>query len=137
MPETIKPSKLDWIVQAATGWTNSRLHDWRIDSQRFGVPDEEWIGGSAMLDERKFTNGQVLGEHANTFAYGYDFGDGWDHLITTEGCLPVRDGSKNWPMCLAGENACPPEDVGGPPGYMDFLQTIRDPNHEQHADYWR
>lgn len=90
MPETIKPSKLDWIVQAATGWTNSRLHDWRIDSQRFGVPDEEWIGGSAMLDERKFTNGQVLGEHANTFAYGYDFGDGWDHLITTEGCLPFE-----------------------------------------------
>jgi hypothetical protein len=23
------------------------------------------------------------------------------------------------PMCIAGANACPPEDVGGPPDYMD------------------
>lgn len=31
----------------------------------------------------------------------------------------------------------PPEDVGGPPGYMDFLQAMRDLKHEQRADYWR
>jgi len=35
------------------------------------------------------------------------------------------------------QNACPPEDVGGPPGYMEFQQAMRDPKHEQHADCWR
>ena len=36
--------------------------------------------------------------------------------------------------CLAGENACPPEDVGGPPGYEEFLRAIADPGHELHED---
>lgn len=137
VPETLKLVKLDRIVQAAMGWTNSHLHDWRIGQQRYGVPDEEWIGGGSMLDERKFTVAQVLGEQVKAFAYSYDFGDGWDHQITVEERLPVHAGRNDWPMCLAGENACPPEDVGGPPGYMDFLQAMRDPKHEQHADYWR
>ena len=137
VPNTLKLSKLDRVVQAAMGWNNSHLHDWHIGSQRYGVPDEEWIGTSAILDEREFTIGQVLGEQVKTFAYSYDFGDGWDHRITVEKHLPVQEGRNDWPMCLAGENACPPEDVGGPPGYMNFLQAMRDPNHEQHADYWR
>ena len=37
-------------------------------------------------------------------------------------------------MCVGGENACPPEDVGGPPGYQYFLEAITDPTHEEHAD---
>jgi hypothetical protein len=35
--------------------------------------------------------------------------------------------------CIDGENACPPEDVGGPGGYADFLAAIADPSHEEHA----
>jgi hypothetical protein len=41
-------------------------------------------------------------------------------------------------MCLAGANACPPKDVGGPPGFMDFfVQAMRDPLHEEHLAMWR
>ena len=29
---------------------------------------------------------------------------------------------------------CPPEDVGGPWGYRDFLNAIADPNHQEHAE---
>jgi Plasmid pRiA4b ORF-3-like protein len=28
----------------------------------------------------------------------------------------------------------PPEDVGGPWGYAEFLEAINDPKHERHAD---
>jgi hypothetical protein len=35
--------------------------------------------------------------------------------------------------CLAGENACPPEDVGGPHSYFEFLAAIKDPTHEEHS----
>ncbi|MFN8681393.1 hypothetical protein ACDP63_09620 [Paracoccus sp. P2] len=32
--------------------------------------------------------------------------------------------------CLEGARARPPEDVGGPCSYGDFLEAIRDPVHE-------
>jgi hypothetical protein len=35
-------------------------------------------------------------------------------------------------VCTAGENACPPEDVGGVPGYAEFLLVFADPAHEEH-----
>ena len=136
VPDSVKLTKLDRIVQAAMGWTNSHLHDWNIGQRRYGVLDKEWVGSDDMLDEKKFTVGAVLGEQVQTFAYNYDFGDGWEHIITVEECLPAQEGRNDWPMCLAGENACPPEDVGGPPGYMDFLDAMHNPTHESHADYW-
>lgn len=136
VPGSIKLAKLNRIVQAAMGWTNSHLHDWNIEQRRYGIPDKEWGGSDNMLDERKFSIGAVLGEQVQTFGYHYDFGDGWEHIITVEECLPAQEGRNDWPMCLAGENACPPEDVGGPPGYLDFLEAMHNPTHEQHADYW-
>ena len=35
-------------------------------------------------------------------------------------------------VCLDGQNACPPEDVGGPSGYADFLDVLADPTHDEH-----
>ncbi|WP_230684449.1 plasmid pRiA4b ORF-3 family protein [Burkholderia cepacia] len=39
------------------------------------------------------------------------------------------------PLCLDGQNACPPEDVRGVPRYVDFLEAITNSTHEQH-DYF-
>lgn len=136
MPDTVKLAKLDRIVQAAMGWTNSHLHEWLIEQRRYGLPNDDW-DSKDLLDERKFTVGAVLGEQVQSFAYRYDFGDGWEHHIAVEQRLPVQEGHNDWAMCLAGENACPPEDVGGPPGYRHFLEAMRSPTHEQHAGYWR
>ena len=36
--------------------------------------------------------------------------------------------------CLGGENACPPEDLGGPGGYEDFMEAIADPAHADHDE---
>ena len=35
-------------------------------------------------------------------------------------------------MCVDGQNACPPEDVGGPQGYARFLEALADPADEEH-----
>lgn len=137
VPDTLTMVKLDRVVQMAMGWTNRHLHDWHIDGKRYGVPDPEWNNEDDMLDERKFTVGGLLAEHIEEFFYQYDFGDGWEHRIVVEKRKPPQPEYNTWPMCIAGANACPPEDVGGPPGYMDFLEAIRNPTHEEHLHLWQ
>ncbi len=66
-----------------------------------------------------------------SFTYEYDFGDGWEHEILFEGC-PEKEPGKQYPMCLEGERACPPEDVGGISGFYDFLEALADPKHKDH-----
>ena len=65
--------------------------------------------------------------------YTYDFGDFWEHEISLEK-LRKFDPGRIYPVCLAGEMACPPEDCGGLAGYYVMLQAIRDPRHEQHQE---
>lgn len=48
--------------------------------------------------------------------------------------LPGHRRGRSRPVCLAGRRACPPEDVGGPRGYADFLDAITDPKLERHAE---
>lgn len=137
VPETLTLSRLDRVVQVSMGWTNSHLHAWRIGGQRYGVPDPEWQAPGQVLDERQFTVGALLGERIDEFVYDYDFGDGWEHRVVVEKRLAADLERNTWPMCIAGANACPPEDVGGPPGYMDFVQAMCDPMHELHLEKWR
>ena len=51
-------------------------------------------------------------------------------------CLPtVKLGPDEPPiLCLAGANACPPEDVGGPYSYAEFLKIINNPKHPEHRE---
>ncbi len=72
------------------------------------------------------------------FEYRYDMGDGWRHRIVVESLPPLAEvPDMRLPICLAGENACPPEDVGGPPGYALLLEVLTDRRHEQHQDMVR
>ena len=35
-------------------------------------------------------------------------------------------------ICIDGERACPPEDCGGAEGYYNVLDTLSDPDHDDH-----
>jgi hypothetical protein len=58
-------------------------------------------------------------------------GDYWQHTITVVDLVMPVPGTQSG-RCTAGENACPPEDVGSAGGYADFLTAIADPSHEEH-----
>ena len=47
--------------------------------------------------------------------------------------LAPADPDERYPVCLDGEHACPPEDVGGAYGYATFLAAYLDPEHLEHA----
>ena len=127
--------KLHEHIQTAMGWTNSHLHHFRVGEQLYGDPDlmQENFEEMEYEDSTSTRLSAILPRSGKRFAfeYEYDFGDGWRHEVLFEGCLRAERGQR-YPVCLEGERACPPEDVGGVRGYRDFLQAITDPEHEDH-----
>ncbi|HEX2171161.1 MAG TPA: plasmid pRiA4b ORF-3 family protein [Dehalococcoidia bacterium] len=122
-------SNLHTIIQCAMGWQDYHLHEFKVGKQHYWVPDpDDW---HEVLDERKALLGQVAPAEKVRFAYEYDFGDSWEHEILVEKILPPETGAQ-YPRCVTGKRACPPEDVGGVWGYAEFLEAIGDPDHEEH-----
>jgi len=122
-------AKLHGIIQTAMGWTDSHLHQFTIDGVSYGTPDPD--GELELKSERRVKLGQLVARGKARFRYEYDFGDSWDHEIEVEQILPPEPGVR-YPVCLAGKLACPPEDCGGIWGYVEFLEAIGNPEHEEH-----
>jgi hypothetical protein len=70
---------------------------------------------------------------ARSLKYLYDFGDGWEHSIRIERITDAVPGT-TYPCLVEATGRCPPEDVGGPWGYREFLDAIADPDHEEHSE---
>lgn len=135
VPASIKLPKLHRVIQGAMGWEDVHLHEFEIGKSRYGIPDPEFPD-PAMLNESNMTLASSL-NGAKSFTYTYDFGDDWRHRIQVEDILPADTPLKK-AQCIAGEGACPPEDVGGAGGYADLLKILRRPEHEdyQHMVQW-
>ncbi|RPJ95421.1 plasmid pRiA4b ORF-3 family protein [Rummeliibacillus sp. TYF005] len=74
-------------------------------------------------------------EKYDEILYCYDFGDGWQITIKVDEV--VNDYYFGFPTVLAGEGAAPPEDVGGPPGFMGFLKVYNNKDHPDFLDTFR
>jgi hypothetical protein len=132
VPLTIRLDRLHLALQAALGWTNSHLYEIRVKDVGWGIPDPDWGGGP--LDARKARLIDVLEvTGAKTLKYLYDFGDGWEHTIKIERIDDAIPGI-DYPWLLEAKGRCPPEDIGGPPGYENFLAALADPEHEDHIE---
>lgn len=123
--------KLHRILQIALGWTDSHLHQYVVGDTHYGVPDPEY-GDLDVRSERNVPLYQVPVAPTASCIYEYDFGDGWQHELVLEQVV-ASDPDTRYPICLAGQRACPPEDVGGIGGYAEFLDAIRSPRHPEHA----
>ncbi|MCU1615177.1 MAG: plasmid pRiA4b family protein [Frankiales bacterium] len=131
VPGEIDLAVLHEVVQSAMGWTNSHLHEFEIDGRRYGIPDPDW-GDQQVTDEAKGTLFRMV-KQGDRFRYLYDFGDNWTHEITVEKVLAAEPGVR-YPRCVAGQGACPPEDVGGIWGYEEFQAALADPSHPDHDE---
>lgn len=132
VPLTIRLDRLHLVLQAAMGWTNSHLYEIRARGSGWGVPDPDF--GDGPLDARKIRLVDVLEDAGvRSLKYLYDFGDGWEHSVRIERITDAVPGIA-YPRLVEASGRCPPEDVGGPWGYRDFLEAIADPDHEQHAE---
>ena len=122
--------ELHRILQPAMGWTDSHLHQFIQHGTYYGAPDDEF--GMPTVSERRTRLGDLLGRPKDRLVYEYDFGDSWQHEVVLENVGEPHPDVR-YPRVIAGKRACPPEDVGGVGGYAEFLETIADPTHEEHA----
>ncbi len=126
-------ARLHGVLQAVMGWEDAHLHQFVIREKYYGVPDEKELGPHKTRDERKYKLSELVAGVSASFAYTYDFGDNWEHILEIEKTFPP-DKSVRYPVCVAGAHACPPEDVGGILGYENFREAIRDPQHPDHNE---
>jgi len=130
--------KLHDRIQTALGWTNSHLHHFRINEELYGDPRlmEENFDEFGYKDSTVTRLSRIMPKSGKRFhfEYEYDFGDSWWHEVLFEGCLRADPGQW-YPLCLEGERACPPEDVGGTSRYKAFLKAIADADHRRHEEY--
>ncbi len=119
------------VIQAVMAWDNSHLHLFEISQVRYSPNMPEPLEDSE--EEERVTLAEAAPREKLRFTYDYDFGDSWRHQITVEKILPVEEG-KPYPLCLAGAQAAPTDDIGGVPGYYMRLEALRDPKHPDHEE---
>lgn len=136
VPSDIKLSELAAVLEAAMGWLGGHLHAFEAGGVSYELPDEESIGFGPTIDERKARLGEVLPAVKAKMRWDYDFGDGWQHDVIVEAIEPRRSNIE-YPVCIAGKRACPPDDCGGPSGYANLVTALSDPTHEQHGELTR
>lgn len=127
VPASITLGDLHRVLQIAFEWRDERLHRFTLGARTFEAADEDAI---------------VLASHVRArthLSYEYDPSAGWLHDIEVAhvDAEPrehhLGDGA---PRCTSGARAAPPEDTGGPWGYMAALEALanhRHPDHDAHV----
>jgi hypothetical protein len=130
IPPAYRLDRVHMVIQAAMGWENYHLHAFRLGDESYAAPDPEDELG--YLDETKFRLGDLVAK-ADRIDYEYDFGDGWDHALVIEAHTVAQVGIE-YPACVAGEGACPPEDCGGSYGFAEFKAVLAGPPSAERAE---
>ena len=120
-------------IQIIFGWKNYHLYRFEKGGVEFGDP-RLWQN-DPIIDVRKITLEMLLKEEGNSLKYLYYLGDFWMHTIRLEKVERDENRLFRKPVCLEGDNAAPPEDVGGVDGFKEFCQAIADPDHPQFKEY--
>jgi hypothetical protein len=129
VPAAMRLDRFHQVIQAAMGWEDYHMHVFSDGRTEYGLPDPEL----AFRDERKAALRDLIPREGGRARYTYDFGDDWEHEIVVEKLLAAEP-STAYPVCVAGEGACPPEDCGGVWGYEHLREVLADPANEEHED---
>ncbi len=126
----LRLNQVHHVIQSAMGWTDMHLHHFQMgpDAKNFRVipfltPFDLEEGETDGILEADVRLDEVIAQPRQRLFYTYDFGDSWHHTLTLEKVDPwVEDDPVA--RCVAGRRACPPEDVGGIPGYEEILAAL-------------
>ena len=109
-------TRLHHILQSTMGWRGT---------EQFQFYPASDLDLSASADTEVHEMFKKIGGHC-----GYEF-DHWYHDIELES-IERPEGRRHYPVCVAGQRACPPEDAGGIGDYNKLVSVLDQPDH---ADY--
>lgn len=137
VPETYTFWDFHVAIQDVMGWLDYHLHEFEILNPTnglkvtIGLPDDD-IPKRNLLDwAQKIANYFSLENPSAD--YIYDFGDYWIHRLKLEKIL-LREKNVDYPICVKGKRAAPPEDCGGVSGYENILEIIKNPGHVEYEE---
>ena len=146
VPANMTFERLHKLLQTAFRWKNYHLYDFGLfkewSDDFYATADVELVVESDQYDayesnpEAISIAGVKLSDYLPEYdkiLYRYDFGDDWHHYIEVENV--INDCEDNLPILLSGEGDSPPEDVGGTGGFIEFLEVIANPEHEEYEHY--
>ncbi|MFD2160019.1 plasmid pRiA4b ORF-3 family protein [Rubritalea tangerina] len=140
IPSTATFFQLHEVIQAAMGWEDKHLHEFRHGKGKrltsvIASVDEDIVQGDDFRDENVTTLRELFGRRRFPIRmlYRYDFREDWIHEIAF--AKKVENDSL-CPELIGGERNCPPEDAGGAHGYqacvdgdLDWMDDSYDPEH--------
>jgi len=139
VPETYTFWDLHVAIQDSMGWEDYHLHEFEMinpsnnSKVNIGIPIDDDFFNREVFPGWNQKIADYFSMENPTANYTYDFGDNWLHKIQLEKILP-REQIVNYPICIKGKRACPPEDCGGIWGYEELLEIIKNPGHEEYEE---
>lgn len=117
-------AELHGVLQITMGWENQHLHCFRIFGKQYGI---SYAGGMEFQnDARKVVLSDLGLRVKDVFFYDYDFYADWRHHIRVEKVLEPEAGTY-YPKCIAGENACPPENISDIETFTEIRELYDSP----------
>jgi hypothetical protein len=103
--------ELHGIFQVAMGWEGIHLFAFDLRTVRYGSHELGVRSPDVSLGDLQLRKGV-------RFAYEYDLNIPWEHEVRLEDRLQIQP-RRHYPYCVDGHGACPPEDCGGPAGFLE------------------
>jgi len=119
-------------LQIVMGWWNYHLYEFAKGKDRYGVVSDFDEDDTKDADEYELSD--LLKSPQDKCVYRYDFGDGWEHELLLEKVVRSAANESLFAQCLHGKRACPPEDCGGLPGFLNCISAVEDPLHPEHKE---
>jgi hypothetical protein len=133
VPAGLTLRRLHDVIQAVFLWQNAHLHQFEVGDAIYGQTEVMGLGFGRQYSDKNTKLEALIERAIKRFVYLYDFGDGWEHVVTIQKVGEPKQGVE-YPVLLAGARRAPPDDCGGPPGFEAFLEAMADEAHPEHDD---
>jgi hypothetical protein len=134
VPFDTRLDDLHLAFQAAMGWSNSHLYLFDARGALWGPPDPDLASDDVAPASSATLAGMIVETGRRNFKYIYDLGDEWRCTVKVQ-TLSAAAPYVSYPLLLSASGRTPPENIGGPLGYEDYLMALCDPSHERRSTY--